>query len=65
MSRGFSLAWLLVFTKSFACLVCHVVGLFTPHEKQGVNKPTTRQTRHANDFLEDKSHAREKPLLTG
>ena len=29
----FSLAWLLSFTKSFACLVCRVVGLFTPHEK--------------------------------
>ena len=32
-SRGFSLAWLLAFTKSFACLVCRVVGLFTPREK--------------------------------
>ena len=32
-SRGFSLAWVLAFTKSFACLVCRVVGLFTPREK--------------------------------
>ena len=30
-----------------------------------VNKPTTRQTRHANDFVNAKSHAREKPLLAG
>ena len=28
-SRGFSLAWLLVFTKSFTWLVCRVVALFT------------------------------------
>ena len=33
-SRGFSLAWLLQFTKSFACLVCRVVGfVYTPREK--------------------------------
>ena len=32
-SRGFSLAWLLAFTKSFAWLVCYVDGLFTPREK--------------------------------
>ena len=31
--RGFSIAWLLWFTKSFAWLVCCVVGLFTPREK--------------------------------
>ena len=29
-SRGFSLAWLLAFTKSFASLVCHVVGYKLP-----------------------------------
>ena len=29
-SRGFSLAWLLAFTKSFSWLVCHVVGLLHP-----------------------------------
>ena len=32
-SRDFSLAWLLVLTKSFAWLVCCVVSLFTPREK--------------------------------
>ena len=35
--------------KFFAWLVCPVVGLL----------------RHANDFAMLKSHAREKPLLTG
>ena len=34
-------------------------------EKQGKNKPTTRQTRHANDFVNAKSHAKEKHLLAG
>ena len=34
-SRGFSLAWLLALTKSYAWLVSRVVGLL----------PTTRQTR--------------------
>ena len=29
-SRGFSLAWLLAFTKSFASLVSHVISLFRP-----------------------------------
>ena len=46
--------------KSFAWLVCRVVGF-----SQGVNKPTTRETTHANDFVNAKSHAREKPLLAG
>ena len=32
-ARGFSLVWLLAFTKSFAWLVYRVVGLFTPREK--------------------------------
>ena len=32
---------------------------------RGVNKPITRRTRHANDFVNAKSHAREKPLLAG
>ena len=31
-SRGFSVAWLLAFTKSFARLIRRVVGLFTPRE---------------------------------
>ena len=61
-SRGFSFAWLLAFTKSFTCLFSRVVGLFTP---RGVSKPTTRQTRHVNDFVNAKSHAKEKPLLAG
>ena len=42
-----SLAWLLEFTKSFAWLVSRVVGLFTPRY----------------DFVNAKSHTREKPLL--
>ena len=46
--------------KSFARLVCRVVGF-----SQGVNKPPTRETTHANDFVNAKSHAREKPLLGG
>ena len=61
-SRGFSFVWLLAFTKSFTCLFSRVVGLFTP---RGVSKPTTRQTRHVNDFVNAKSHAKEKPLLAG
>ena len=43
-NRGFSLAWHLVLTKSFAWLVGRI------------NKPTTRQTSHANDFVNAKSH---------
>ena len=31
-SKGFSLVWLLAFTKSFAWLIRRVVGLFTPRE---------------------------------
>ena len=30
VSRGFSLAWLFVFTKSLALLVSCIEGLFTP-----------------------------------
>ena len=41
--------------------VCHVVGLL---RKQTTNY-VTRQTSHANDFVNGKSHAREKPLLAG
>ena len=48
------LAWLLTFRKSFASLVCRIFRL-----------STTRQTRHANDFVNAKSHVKEKPLLTG
>ena len=64
-SRGFSVAWLLGFTKSFAWLVCRVVDLFTPREKRDVSKPNMRQTSHANDFVNPKSHATEKSLLAG
>ena len=61
-SRGSSLAcnWLLAFKKSFVWLVWHVVVAL-----RGVNKPTTQQTSHANDFVNAKSNVREKPLLAG
>ena len=56
-----SFAWLLAFTKSFAWLVCRVVGLLETGRKQ-----TSYATdEHANDFLNAKSDAREKPLLAG
>ena len=60
-----------VFPKSFAWLVCRIVGLFTSREKplqqtvSHINKPTTWQTSQTNDFVTAKSHAREKPLLEG
>ena len=44
-SRSFSLAWLLVFTKSFAWLVSRVVGLFT-----GRKQTNYAQTSQANDL---------------
>ena len=34
-------------------------------EKRGVNKLTTRQTSHSNDFVHVKSHEREELLLAG
>ena len=49
----------------------HFGLFFRPGEKRekrfsrGVNISTTRQTSHANDFENGKSHAREKPLLAG
>ena len=58
-SRGFSLAWLLAFTKSFAWLVVLRCGFVYARW----NKPTTRQRGFANDFVNAKSNAREKPLL--
>ena len=49
-SRGFSLAWLLAFTKLFAWLVSRVVGLFTPRERGQTNyatdKPRERLSKH-------------------
>ena len=50
-SRGFSLESLLTSTKSLTSLVCLVVGLW--------------QKSDANNFVEVKSHEREKPLLAG
>ena len=46
---------------------CRKVGLFMFLRLGGVNKVTTRQTSHANDFVNKnaKSHGREKPLLAG
>ena len=53
-SRVYSVAWLsLAFTKSFASLV------------RRTYKPATRLTSDSNDFLNAKSHAREKTLLAG
>ena len=40
--------------------VCRVVGLLRKQSNY-----VTRQTSHANDFVNAKSHAREKPLLAG
>ena len=49
--------------------VCRVVSLVCLRPvvsfSQGVNKLTTWQTSHVSDFVNDKSHAREKPLLAG
>ena len=59
-SRGFSLSWLLALTESFAWLVCRIVDF-----SRGVNKLTRRQKNHANDSVNAKSHAPEKPLLAG
>ena len=57
-SRGFSLAWLLAFTKSFALLVSRLVAVFY-FSRGGKNNVTTRLKSDAND------HARAKPLLAG
>ena len=58
-SRVFSLAWLLAFKKSFRGLsVVSVVALWD------VNKPTTRKTSHANDFVNAKSHVKERNLCS-
>ena len=54
---GFSVAWLLTFTKSFRSPVCRVVGFFVKTNVQ-------TQTGDAKDLANVKSHAREKPLLT-
>ena len=49
MSRGFSLAWLLAFTKSFVLLASGIVSLFfIPGTK---NKVTSPLTSDANNFV--------------
>ena len=49
VSRGFSLAWLLVFTKSFVLLASGIVSLFfIPGTK---NKVTSPLTSDANNFV--------------
>ena len=58
VSRGFSLAWLLAFTKSFALLVSRLVAVFY-FSRGGKNNITTLLKSDAND------HAREEPLLAG
>ena len=58
-SRGFSLAWLLAFTKSFALLVSRLVAVFYFSRGGKNNITTTRLKSDANN------HAREKPLLAG
>ena len=63
-SRVFSLALLLKFTKSFASPVIRIVGLFYTGQPLS-NKPTARPISDSNDFVNAKSHAREKPLLVG
>ena len=52
------MANLLACTKSFASLAFRVVLLL-------VNKPTTPNTRDANEFVHAKRLARMKPLLAG
>ena len=51
-NRSFFLAWLLFFAKSFAWTLA-------------VNKPTRRLTSNANAFVDARSKARQKPMLTG
>lgn len=49
-SRRFSLAWLLVFTKSFARLVCRVDDLFTPREKRFIKSHVSPGACKANQL---------------
>ena len=61
-SRGFSLSWRFSFgvyeVVRVACLSRS--WFFIP-----INKPTMRQASHVNDFVNAKSHAKEKTLLAG
>ena len=42
-----------------------IYGVIRKAVSQGVNKPSIQLTSDASDFVNAKSHAREKPLLTG
>ena len=55
MRAEVSLLYAFRFTKSLAWLVCRLVGLWA----------TTRQTSHANDFANVKSHATTRVTLAG
>ena len=57
LAERFFLVSPLACTMSFACLVFRVAGLFTLGD---VNKPATRNTRHANDSVHAKGLARKK-----
>ena len=46
-------------------VACQSHSWFVLYTLGGVNKPATPQTSHTNDFVNAKSHAREKSLLTG
>ena len=48
-----------------ACVACQSRSCFVCTELGRINKATTRLISHANDFVNAKSHAREKPLLAG
>ena len=69
-SKGFFLAWLLAFTKSFACLsVAWLITLVCLRPvasfSQGVNKTNQATDKPRERLRKRQSHAREKPLLAG
>ena len=47
------------------CQPCSWLVFLRPRFSWGVNKPTTRLTSDANDFVNAKSHARQKPCSQG
>ena len=57
-SSGFSLAWLLPLTKSFACLVCRVVGLTTRE------KPLPKAARDFRSACASRFHRENDVSLT-
>ena len=61
-SRGFSLAWLLVFTKSLGWLICGVVGLFTPIKQINYTIDKSCSVLFANGKLRVTSYAWSKIL---